>query len=88
MGQEEGIADAGPVHVGDRRGARERSLLSAKLMCTRFIHRILEHGNGGFVCADGQKKMVGAIGFEPTTCRTRNGRSTKLSHAPTYNELV
>ena len=29
------------------------------------------------------EKVVGAIGFEPTTSRSRTERSTKLSHAPT-----
>ena len=28
------------------------------------------------------KKVVGAIGFEPTTSRSRTERSTRLSHAP------
>lgn len=28
-------------------------------------------------------KMVGAIGFEPTTYGTQNRRATRLRHAPT-----
>ena len=31
--------------------------------------------------------MVGATGFEPATFRSRTGRSTRLSHAPTYMHL-
>ena len=30
------------------------------------------------------KRKVGAIGFEPTTSRSRTERSTRLSHAPIY----
>jgi hypothetical protein len=30
----------------------------------------------------GLKEVVGAIGFEPTTSRSRTERSTRLSHAP------
>src|SRR6202021_1958687 len=29
-------------------------------------------------------ELVGATGFEPATFRSRTGRSTRLSHAPTF----
>ena len=32
---------------------------------------------------DNIRKMVGAIGFEPTTYGTQNRRATRLRHAPT-----
>ena len=40
-------------------------------------------GRGGYLCSGiDRRKVVGAIGFEPTTSRSRTERSTKLSHAP------
>ncbi len=30
----------------------------------------------------GKKVMVGAIGFEPTTCGSQNRRAARLRHAP------
>ena len=32
---------------------------------------------------EGEKKMVGATGFEPATSSSQNWHSTKLSYAPT-----
>ena len=34
------------------------------------------------------RNLVGAIGFEPTTSRSRTERSTRLSHAPFQQAMI
>jgi hypothetical protein len=52
---------------------------------TKGAHAMTIHASALRVLGLG--KVVGAIGFEPTTSRSRTERSTRLSHAPKLTKL-